>query len=220
MIAQDLINYSIPPLKPTDSIQRSIQWMEEFRVKELPVVENGVLQGYITESTIFDYHSDDGTVSSLPLVSAACKVVPWKHYYDVLKKIRDYNMEMIAVVSDEVFEGVILASDILNALSQTAIINSEGAIISFVTNLRDYSLSAISRTVELNGATILGVNIRPDATDPQLLRVVLRINNQNVEQIITGLNKNGYEVTSSFNTAGNEETERSKVGFLLKYLEM
>lgn len=220
MIARNLINYSIPPLKPIDSIQRAIQWMEEFRVKELPVVEDGNLLGYLSENTIYDTDSKDGKVGSLPLISPKCYVYPWNHYYDILKKTALYNMEMIAVVEDDNFMGVITSKDILNSFSQTAMVNSDGAIITFQTTVRNYSLSEISRIVEMNGASILGMNIRPQDDDKQKFSVGMRINNQNIKQIIIGLNKNGYEVTSSYNTIGNEEQEKERIGFLVKYLEI
>jgi predicted transcriptional regulator len=52
MIAEDLINHMIPPLKGTDDAHKAIVWMEEFRCHQLPVVENGNLLGFISEEII------------------------------------------------------------------------------------------------------------------------------------------------------------------------
>jgi CBS domain-containing protein len=49
MIAQELINYLIPPLKPTDDGHKAMVWMEEFRCKHLPVVDKGRLLGFLSE---------------------------------------------------------------------------------------------------------------------------------------------------------------------------
>ncbi len=40
MIAEDLINHMIPPLKGTDDAHKAIVWMEEFRCNYMPVVED------------------------------------------------------------------------------------------------------------------------------------------------------------------------------------
>ena len=54
MIAKDLINYMIPPLKPNDTVEKAKQWMEELRVSELPVSENGKYLGLFTEDMVFN----------------------------------------------------------------------------------------------------------------------------------------------------------------------
>ena len=40
MIALDLISNDIPPLKPTDNGFVALEWMEEFKVSHLPVVND------------------------------------------------------------------------------------------------------------------------------------------------------------------------------------
>ena len=52
MIAEELINHMIPPLKVTDDAHKAIVWMEEFRCNHLPVVEDGRLVGILTEADL------------------------------------------------------------------------------------------------------------------------------------------------------------------------
>ena len=54
MIAEDLINQMIPPLKASDDAHKAIVWMEEFRCNHMPVVENGWLLGFISEEIILE----------------------------------------------------------------------------------------------------------------------------------------------------------------------
>ena len=58
MIAEELINQMIPPLKLTDTAAYAIVWMEEFRTKELPVVNNGKFLGLIDEDQILELNDD------------------------------------------------------------------------------------------------------------------------------------------------------------------
>ena len=39
MIAEELINQLIPALKPSDTAEKAIIWMEEFKTNQLPVIE-------------------------------------------------------------------------------------------------------------------------------------------------------------------------------------
>ena len=45
MHAIDLITADIPPLRPQDEVGRALDWMEEFKVSHLPVVEDQRLVG-------------------------------------------------------------------------------------------------------------------------------------------------------------------------------
>jgi len=219
MTAQQLINYMIPPLKHDDDITRAKQWMDEFRVNELPVINQNKLLGFISEELIFDSELLHSKVGDYPLVNSSCVVSTSSHYYDVLKVQNEHKMDMVAVVDyDGEFKGVVLTSDIVKEFASTAIVNSVGAIITLKTSLNDYSLSEISRIVEMNGSTVLGANVKPDLDDPSLIELVLRINHQDVNQIATGLSKSGYKVTSSFNTEDNSFDEKDRFGMLMKYL--
>ena len=45
MIAIDLITYDIPPLVHTDTGEKALIWMDEFKVSHLPVLKNGNFVG-------------------------------------------------------------------------------------------------------------------------------------------------------------------------------
>lgn len=219
MVAEQLINYMVPPLKPGDDIARAKQWMDEFRVKELPVVEENKLLGFISEDLLYDSEIMHPEVGAYPLIGESCVVSVSTHYYDILKVQNEQQLEMVAVLSNDEFKGVVLISDILKEFANTAIVNSQGAIIALQTSLNDYSLSEISRVVEMNGSTVLGANVRPNSEDPSLIEIVLRINHQDVNQIATGLSNSGYKVTSSFNTEDNSFDEKDRFGMLMKFLD-
>ena len=40
MHASDLISQEIPPLRPDDTVDVPLEWMEEFKVAHLPVVQD------------------------------------------------------------------------------------------------------------------------------------------------------------------------------------
>ena len=40
MIASELISYDIPPLKLSDTGAKALDWMEEFKTSDIPVIDN------------------------------------------------------------------------------------------------------------------------------------------------------------------------------------
>ncbi|MEP1971425.1 CBS domain-containing protein [Ekhidna sp.] len=209
----------VPPLKPGDDIARAKQWMDEFRVKELPVVKENKLMGFISEDLLYDSEILRPEVGAYPLIGQSCIIPGGSHYYDILRVLNEHQLEMVAVVYNEEFKGVVLISDILKEFAKTAMVNSQGAIVTIETSLSDYSLSEISRIVEMNGSTVLGANVRPHNNDASLIEIVLRINHQDVNQIATGLSNSGYKVTSSFNTEDDSFDEKDRYGLLMKFLD-
>lgn len=219
MTAEQLINYMIPPLKIEDDVARAKQWMDEFRLNELPVVEDGKFLGFISEDLIYDMNLNHGEVGAYPLKGQNCIASPWNHYFDVLKVIKNHEMGMVSVIDNGVFEGVVVLDDILNEFAQTAIVNTEGAILKVQCSLSHYSLSEISRIVEMNGSTIMGTNIRPNSDTPSLIDIAIRINHFDINQIISGLSEAGYTVIDSFNTQDESYDEEQRFGLLMKYIE-
>lgn len=220
MTADQLINYMIPPLKVDDDITRAKQWMDEFRVKQLPVVKEAEFLGYITEDMLFDSNMMNSLVGEYPLIGQKCLSHSKSHYYEILKTLSDHEMEMVAILdADGKFSGVVLTDDIVNELSNTAMVNSTGAIILLKSSLKNYSLAEISRIVEMNGSTILGTNLKPDRDDPSLIEIVLRVNCQDVNQISSGLSKIGYQLISSYNTEDKTFEEKDRFSLLMKYLD-
>ena len=85
MIAEELINHMIPPLKVTDDAHKAIVWMEEFRCNYLPVVDEGELIGFISEEIILESNDIEKDLSGFELIGKDCSVSLDSHFYDILK---------------------------------------------------------------------------------------------------------------------------------------
>ncbi|HNR74572.1 MAG TPA: CBS domain-containing protein, partial [Cyclobacteriaceae bacterium] len=101
MIAEELINHMIPPLKTSDDAHKAIVWMEEFRCTHLPVVENGELLGFISEEIILESNDIEKPLAEFPLAGKTCTVQPNSHFYDILKVAGDHKLQMVAVLNED-----------------------------------------------------------------------------------------------------------------------
>ena len=65
MKAVDLINNDVPPIMPKESMEKALLWMDEFKVKHLPVVNNGQYIGLVSDEMIFDHNTINDRVEDL-----------------------------------------------------------------------------------------------------------------------------------------------------------
>lgn len=221
MIAKDLINYMIPPLKPQDSVAKVKQWMEELRLSELPVTEDGQFLGIIDEELLFNEELKYNLVSDYPLVGQECHVSSHVHYYDVLKTSNHEGFRIVAVLDDmQQFLGVISIEDVVEAFAKSSSVSTPGAIIGIHLKFQDYSLSEISRIIESHEAKILSSYLSPHSEEPGDLLLTLKINKQDINQIIASLEQTGFHVENSFNTATSSFDEKERIDSLMKYLKL
>ena len=166
MIAEELINHMIPPLKVSDDAHKAIVWMEEFRCNQLPVVNNGELLGFISEDIILESNEDSKKLEEYTLFGQKCVVGMESHFYDILRIANENKMQMVAVVDNEKkYHGIITVQDIMASFAQTAAIQMPGGILVLSMDLIDYSLAEISRYVEENNAKIISSSLIEDPLD-------------------------------------------------------
>src|SRR6185369_1446743 len=101
MIAEELINHMIPPLKVTDDAHKAIVWMEEFRCNFLPVVDAGTLMGFISEEIIMETNDIEKTVGAFSLVGKDCTVGMDSHFFDILRVAGEHKLNMVAVLNED-----------------------------------------------------------------------------------------------------------------------
>jgi CBS domain-containing protein len=221
MIAEELINHMIPPLKLGDTASKAIVWMEELRVRQLPVVDKGVFLGLISEEIILEKNEPNLPISAYELMGKACFVNKYQHFYDILKIASDNEVQVIGVLEDdETYFGVITVEDIIASLSQTAAVQTPGGIIVLSLGSSDYSMAEIGRLVEENGSKILSSSIREDPLDPSKLKLTIKINNTDLKHIIATLERFGYKIIAKFEEQVGKDDSIENLEVLMKYLNI
>ena len=221
MIAKELINHMIPPLKLTDTAGYAIAWLEEFRTKELPVVNNGKFLGLINDEQILDSNDGGKLIGDFDLDCANCFVNESQYFYDILKLAVDSNVELVGVVDDnKEFVGVITIQDTITAFAQTTPIQAQGSVLVLSMDSSDYSLAELSRLVEENNARILSSSIRQDPSDGNKIKVTLKINLEDITSIVATFERFEYKIISRFQETEVTESDRDKIDELLKYLDI
>ena len=221
MIAEELINHMIPPLKVTDDAHKAIVWMEEFRCNHLPVVEEGQLLGFISEDIILESNDIEKSLGDFELMGKECVVSLESHFYDILRIAGENKLQIVAVQNeDHQYAGVITVQDIMTSFAQTAAVKMQGGILVLSMELIDYSMAEISRLVEVNKAKIISSTMVEDTMDPGKIKLTLKINQVDLSRIVATLERFGYHVIGRYQEMRKDTDDNNRIDMLLKYLNI
>jgi predicted transcriptional regulator len=221
MIAEELINQMIPPLKMSDTLQKALQWMEELHIHQLPVIHNKEYKGLVNEELIYQYNFENGLIADLQLLYENIFVYQHQHFYDILRIANQNQLQLVPVLDENKYLlGCVTLSDTLLALADTASMQEAGGILVFWMDKRDYSLSQISRLVEENDAKILSTYISDDKENPQKIKVTIKVNVSNLNRIIATFERHNYHIIGKFQDASHEILERERLDHLFRFLSI
>jgi predicted transcriptional regulator len=221
MIAFELINQLIPPLSPEDRALRAIDWMDEYRVNQLPVVSDNKLLGLIDEDVVFSSTDPDEPIKNLQLKHQSVFIDSQRHLFEVIKLGIEHSIDVIPVIDEESnYLGVVTVNDTARAFSQLASAEYPGGILVLSMNENDYSLSEISRLAEAEGIKILSAFVHTDLKDVQKLKVTLKFNKRDIAGLISTYERFNYKVISQFQEVSSVSYEKERLNILFKYLEL
>ena len=221
MIAEELINHMVPPLKVTDDAHKAIVWMEEFRCNHLPVVSEGKLLGFISEEIILESNDIVRNLEDFQLVGKDCVVGLESHFFEILRVAGEHKLNVVAVQNDEgQYAGIITVQDMMASFAQTASVQMPGGILVLSMDLIDYSLAEISRYVEENKAKVISSTMMEDPLDKGKIKVTLKINQLDLSRIVATLERFGYRVIGRYQEATRDDDSNERLDMLMKYLNM
>ena len=220
MIANELINDEIPPLKHSDTAEKALNWMEEFKVSHLPVLKNGNFVGVVSESDLLDQMELDKTLDALfqhlPRPYALAK----DHIYQVLSKVSEFKLSLIPILDEkEKYLGCTTVQRLMSLIAKTGSIRENGGILVLEMAVIDYSLAQISQIVESNDAKILSSYIMssPDSTN---IEVTLKINKIELDRIIRTFERYDYTIKATYQKSNNLDDMQFRYDALMNYLNL
>ena len=141
MLAIDLITDTIPPLKISDSGSKALNWMDEFKVRQLPIVKNHQYLGLISEADVLDLNKPDEALENHNLTLIRPFVTKHQHLYEVMKLVSALDLSLIPVLDGEKYVGIIPLIYLFNKFAKMSSIEEPGGIIVLELNVNDFSLA-------------------------------------------------------------------------------
>jgi acetoin utilization protein AcuB len=220
MLAKDLIKDTIPPLKPSDSGRRAIRWMEEFRVRQLPVVNKQNFIGLITDVDVLGFTDPNLPLSHYTLSFIRPYINENQHMYDAVKFATNNKFSIIPVLNDaQQYVGVITMFDLVEAFAELKSVKTPGGIIILEFSSKDFSLAEVSQVVESNDARILSANVNV-SDDQAKLELTLKINKLDLSRILAAFYRYNYSVKASFHHSEQQEDLQNRYDSFMNYLNI
>ena len=138
MKAIELVNNDVPPIRSDEPVKKAISWMEEFKVNHLPVVENGIFQGILSEEMFLDHNDADSLINDFSFIGKQQFVSKNAHLYRVMFMLANHKLSIVPVCDENrKFIGAISGLHLVNVLSRQTGFNHPGAIIVLQMNSLD-----------------------------------------------------------------------------------
>lgn len=220
MHARDLITADIPPLHPQDEVGRALDWMEEFKVAHLPVVEDQRLVGMVKDADLVDRNDPRGTVGEAMDRVALPYARDGQHIYEVMKLFSERGLTVVPVLDDMgLYQGSITEHEALHRLAEITNIHEIGSIVVLEMNQVDYSLHAIARIVEGNGGKVLSVYTH-SMPDSVRVEVTLKINREDISDILQSFERYEYFVKSTYQGSRFHDDLRGRYDELMRFINL
>lgn len=222
MIASELINPMLPVLQPTDRLSTALEWMEEFHIQHLPVVDDNNFKGLLVEERLLDTPNLSLTIADTILEYTSLFATEDQHIYELLRIVNQHDVSTLPVLHDDrSWAGSIQVSELLSRFAQLLSVQEKGAILVLRVAQRDYSLAEISRLIESNGTKIISSYY---STTPlaglaeENSSLTLKLNRTDIAPIVATLERFGYFIEEAHSNDPIESMDQERLDMLLRYL--
>ena len=218
MIAEELISYEIPPLKPSDTGTKVLQWMEEFKVKDMVVVKSKKYIGIIEETDLLDRNNLGDKLESYSLNLKKPFVFQNQHIFEVIGLFVESDVDVLPVLNDkEEYLGLITSKKILQYLAEIVSVANQGSIITLELNIIDYSMVEIAKIIESDDAKVLASFITSHSNSNKI-EVTLKINKTDITRILHSFERFNYIVTASYNESEYHQDLKNRYDEFMRFL--
>lgn len=220
MVAIELIADSIPPVHTSDTIQKVIDRMVEFRVRHLPIVNEEQFLGLVSESDLVGETDYQVSIGALALSLVNPYVVEEQHIYDVIRLFYEQRLTVVPVLDNKKnYLGLISINMMNEYFAKLTSVTEPGGIIVLEIGNKNNSLAHMAQIVESDNAQILSSYIRtfPDSTR---MEVTLKVNKVDISAIIATFLRYEYDVKATFNHSGDNDNSKDRYDSLMNYLNL
>ncbi len=220
MLAIELIADMIPPVHTSDSIQKVVDRMIEFRVRHLPIVNEEQFLGLLAEDDLVGESDYQTQIGALALSLVNPYVLEDQHIYDVIRIFYERQLTVVPVLdAKKDYLGLITINALTEYFARLTSVEQPGAIIVLEINNKNNSLAHMSQIVESDNAQILSSYVRtyPDSTR---IEVTLKVNKKDISNIIGTFLRYEYDIKATFNHTDDNDNSRDRYDSFMNYLNL
>jgi acetoin utilization protein AcuB len=220
MHAIELISDSIPPVHTSDTIQKVMDRMQEFRIGHLPIVNEQQFLGLVSDSDLIEETDYQASVGSLALSLINPYVLEDQHIYDVIRLFYEQQLSIVPVLdAKKNYLGLVSINTLTEYFAKLTSVSDPGGIIVLEIGNKNNSLAHMAQIVESDNAQILSSYVRtfPDSTR---MEVTLKVNKVDISAIVATFMRYEYEIKATFNHIDDNDNSKDRYDSLMNYLNL
>ena len=194
--------------------------MDTFKMSHLPVVENDIYLGMVSEDELYDKNLFEEKMSEFGIMRAPF-VLSTQHILDVLAVATHFSVPIVPVVNaDRKYLGSVTSQNLLDALAKITNVQSKGAVLVLEMGVHDYSLSEIARIVESENARLISSYVT-EYEDSTRIDVTIVVNMAEISPVVKSLERYGYKVNTFFSGSNKiDDFYRERYELLMNYMKI
>ncbi|WP_426668430.1 CBS domain-containing protein [Mucilaginibacter sp. McL0603] len=220
MLAVELIADTIPPVHTSDTIQKVMDRLAEFRLKHLPIVNEEQFLGLIADTDLVGETDYQVPIGSLALSLVNPYVREDQHIYDVIRLFYEQQLTVVPVLdTKQNYLGLISINNMNEYFAKLTSVTEPGGIIVLEITNKNNSLAHMAQIVESDNAQILSSYVRtfPDSTR---MEVTLKVNKLDISAITATFLRYEYDIKATFNHSDDNDNSKDRYDSLMNYLNL
>jgi acetoin utilization protein AcuB len=221
MIVNELISDRIPSITSTDSAGMALDWMNEFKIDQMPIVDDGKYVGIVTENDIMDSPDLEVKIGDIRYSGLdSAYIYQGNHVYDAIETMSNLKLEILPVLDEEnTYLGVITLKDLSAFMGRLFAIQEPGGVLVLEIPRHSYVLSEIGRITESADAKVLSLYLSPVRETNDLL-LTLKLNLEDLSRVVASFERFDYKVVRTYHKVDRMDDYQENLDALIKYLDL
>lgn len=221
MIAK-LITSNIPePVSLLKTGSDILYHLDENKLNDIPVVENGNLIGSIVEADIYTLKDPDIALGKQTVNLKRDFVYDYHHLMEVIKVFAESKLSVLPVLDEnDIYIGCVVREKLIQEVARMLAVGNPGAFIVVELNQNDYVLSQIAQIVESQDSKILNLFV-PDSKDSTKTDVIIKVNTMEIQALLQTFNRYNYIIKATYTEDEKMHDDlRERYDSLMRYLNI
>ncbi len=184
-------------VSPKASVKDAIELMHRHSIRHLPVIDNGTMQGLVTESNLRQYFFpamvEDISVSDVMIVNPII-IDPNASVDSAARLIHQFKIGGLPVLEKRKLVGIITITDILAAFIELLGLLKESSRVDVIIDERVGNIDDVLRLIRKEGGKVMSVGVETQTTKKKVHYI--RLEKGELKPIVEAIEALGHRVVS------------------------